>query len=97
MRNLDGENFITIGKVAKMVGRGTSTIKNWYEWAEKHDRLDDLPEVKTDFDAKGTRYFKESEIQKLIEFRDSVRYGMMADVNREKWGQRGSSAGNSVK
>lgn len=90
MKKIDGEIYLTIGQVAKEVGRGVTTIKNWYEWAEENDRLDDLPEVKTDFDKRGTRYFKESDIPTLIEFRDSIKYGMMADVNRKKWGSRGS-------
>lgn len=83
------DNYITIGEVAKKIGRGVVTIKNWYEWAEKNDRLDMLPEMRRDLDARGTRYFREADIPKLIEFRDSIKYGMMADVNRKKWGERG--------
>lgn len=83
------KNLITIGDLAKEVGRSAATIKNWYEWAEKHDRLDDLPEMYRDIDKKGTRYFNEDDIPKFIEFRESIQYGMMADVSREKWGSRG--------
>jgi|SRR5690625_2268260 len=89
MREHNGYSYVTIGEVAEEIDRGSTTIKNWYEWAEKNGRLDDLPEMKTDFDAKGTRYFREVDIPKLIEFRDNIKYGMMADINREKWGQRG--------
>lgn len=91
MRERNGERYITIGKMAKEIDRGASTIKNWYEWAEKHDRLDELPEMVTDFDAKGTRFFRHKDIPKMIAFRDNVKYGMMADVNREKWGIRGNT------
>lgn len=81
--------YISIGRVADKVGRGATTIKTWYEWAEKNDRLEALPEMKRDLDNRGTRYFKESDIPKLIKFRDNIKYGMMADVNRLKWGKRG--------
>lgn len=82
-------NFITIGEVSKKIDRGVVTIKNWYEWAERNDKLDSLPEIRRDLDARGTRYFNEDDIPKLIEFRDNIKYGMMSDVSREKWGERG--------
>lgn len=85
------DNYITIGDVAKKIGRGVVTIKNWYEWAEKNDCLDMLPEMRRDLDARGTRFFLESDIDKLIKFRDSIKYGMMADVSRKKWGERGKN------
>lgn len=89
MKNHNGDIYVTIGVVSEEIGRGAVTIKNWYEWAERNGRLDDLPEIKNDFDARGTRYFKKSDIPKLKKFRDSIKYGMMADLNREKWGERG--------
>lgn len=88
------ENYITIGDVAKKIDRGVVTIKNWYEWAEKNNCLDMLPEIRRDLDARGTRYFREDDIPKLIEFRDNIKYGMMADINREKWGKRGERVEN---
>lgn len=91
---MSNENYVTIGYVAKEVGRSVTTIKNWYEWAEKNDRLEELPEMRTDLDEKGTRYFKENDIDKFKTFRDSIKYGMMSDVSREKWGKRGERAKN---
>lgn len=89
MKHIDGKVFYTIGEVAKKIERGAQTIKNWYEWAEVNNALDMLPTVYTNLDAKGTRYFEESDIDKLIDFKKQIKYGMMADINREKWGARG--------
>ena len=88
MKEREGKVYLTIGQVAKQVDRLPITIKNWYEWAEKNNKEDMLPEMHTDFDAKGTRYFKEEDVPKLIEFRDGIKYGMLNDVSREKWGKR---------
>lgn len=88
MKTINGETYLTIGEVAKIIERGTQTIKNWYEWQDK-ERTDELPEIYTDLDAKGTRYFKEEDVPLLAMFRDNIKYGMMASVNRSKWGERG--------
>lgn len=86
---MSNTRLITIGELAKEINRSVATIKNWYEWAERHDKLNELPVMRRDIDKKGTRYFSESDIPKFIEFRENVTYGMMADVSREKWGKRG--------
>lgn len=88
MKTIENETYWTIGEVAKLIGRGSQTIKNWYAWADEHDSHELLPEMFTNLDAKGTRYFKEDDIEKLEKFRDSIKYGMMADISRQKWGKR---------
>lgn len=90
MKVVDGVKYLTIGEVAKLLSRRTQTIKNWYEWAGTQESLDNpLPELHQDLDARSTRFFKEADIQMLIDFRDSIQYGQLADVNRAKWGERG--------
>lgn len=81
--------YLSIGEVASEIDRVTSTIKNWYEWAENNDCLDELPEMRTDLDKKGTRYFNAKEMDKMHEFKSKIKYGMLADTNRHKWGERG--------
>lgn len=93
MKRIDDVVYLTIGEVAKMIERGPQTIKNWYAWQDK-EQTDILPSMHTDLDAKGTRYFKETDIPLLIHFRDNIKYGMMADFNRDKWGIRGQEIKN---
>lgn len=88
MKRIKDTIYHTIGEVAKMINRGPQTIKNWYAWQEQ-EQTDILPQVFTDLDEKGTRYFKAEDVGLLIHFRDNIKYGMMADFNREKWGVRG--------
>lgn len=88
MKRIEDTIYRTIGEVAKMISRGPQTIKNWYAWQEQ-EHTDILPQVFTDLDEKGTRYFRDEDIGLLIHFRDNIKYGMMADFNREKWGVRG--------
>jgi hypothetical protein len=92
MRRLNGKNYLRIGEVAKKIERGTLTIKSWYDW---HSQQPDsvkaeypLPEIHK-LDDRGTRYFEESDINKLVVFRDKIAYGTMAEFNRPRWGNRG--------
>jgi len=89
----ENEKYITIGEAAKIIGRGSQTIKNWYEWAliTEDELHKTLPIVYADLDKKGTRYFRVEDIPKLEAFRDSVKYGMMSELSRTKWGERRGS------
>lgn len=87
-KDVNGETYLSIGEVAKKIKRSTQTIKHWYAWAEKNDRLRDLPEIKR-FGKLGVRHFREKDIAKLRHFRDSIAYGMMSDFNVQNWGERG--------
>ena len=83
---IDGEDYLSIGGVAKIIGRSPQTIKSWYVWAG--DNGVTLPEI-VYRGGKKTRYFLIDDIPKLEEFRDSIKYGQMATVSRTKWGDRG--------
>lgn len=88
-KEVDGIKYYIIGEAAKKVDRLPRTIKNWYEWAEKEDMLDQLPEYRTDIYANGARFFTQQAIDDLIEFRDNIVPGEMASHNRTNWGTRG--------
>lgn len=88
MKTVNGINYLSIGEAAKIIGRGAQTIKNWYAFQDVQD-ADLLPEMITGLDGKGTRYFREEDVEKLKQFRDGVKYGMMAEISRSKWGIRG--------
>lgn len=83
------EIMLTIGQVSKRIRRTAQTIKHWYEWAEENNKMHELPEMHRK-GPKGIRYFKESDIPKLEEFRDKIQYGMMSDYNVKNWGRRGN-------
>lgn len=94
MKTHDGQTYITIGEVARRIGRVPQTLKYWLEWYDKQD--DDfkvrhpLPAPRTDLDTKGTRFFQEADVQVFDDFKHSVvKYGRMADMSITKWGVRG--------
>lgn len=92
MKTVEGENYLTVGETAKLVKRSAQTIKSWYKWVETEETTlsqAGLPEYRRDLDQKGTYHFKESDIEKLIEFRENISYGQMADFNVGRWGKRG--------
>ena len=87
---IDGKEYIKIGDAAKLIDRTPLTIKNWYEWAELHEMLHLLPELKR-VGKRKTRYYKGDELYKLNEFKKHVAdKGLMNDFNRTKWGKRGN-------
>lgn len=92
MKNINGVNYLTIGEVSKLVDRSAQTIKNWYKWVSTENielEKSGLPGFRRDLDAKGTYHFKEEDVPKLVEFRQSISYGQMAEFNVGRWGQRG--------
>lgn len=92
MKIIDGVKYLSIGEVSTAVGRGAVTIIRWVNWysglseAEKAN-LPKLPQP-IRVGSKQIRFFKESDIQSLIAFRDKMSYGVMADFNRNYWGKR---------
>lgn len=86
MKTVDGVNYIKIGEVAKRVNKTAQTIKIWYEYAE--DNNIQLPQFRTDLDGKGTRYWAEDDIDQLIQFRNSIKKGMMVKTTEKRWGSK---------
>ena len=93
MREIDGVKHYRISEVCEKVGRSQSTIiRVWYGAAEYAAANNIhfpffLPAYRTDQDKKGTRYWSEEAVEKLIKFRDSIRPGDLAFYNRiHMWG-----------
>lgn len=93
MKTFDGHNYITIGEVARRIGRVPQTLRYWLEWysaqSEDFKIRHYLPVPKTDFDTKGTRFFKEEDVTHFETFKHQIKYGMMADFSITRWGERG--------
>jgi hypothetical protein len=85
MKIIDGQNYLKIGEVAKLLEKSAQTIKIWYEYAQENNV--ELPKYRTDLDARGTRYWKEIDVEKLKAFRDSITKGMMVGTTEKKWGE----------
>ena len=89
------ENFISISKVALLIDTSVTTIKRWYKWYEdnKYDHYGlELPEY-YHLDARKTKMFKESDVEKLSKFKEALNtthIGVMAEFNANyQWGVRG--------
>ena len=71
-----------------LVGVSHRTIENWYMWKRKHPK-DKLARLLPDFHQDGnrqTRYWRTSDIPKLIEFKNSIphgRNGILGDVTQK--------------
>jgi hypothetical protein len=86
---INDEVFIKIGLASKIIGRSTQTIKHWYEYAKTKGIY--LPEMYTNIDKRGTRYFKENDLAVISKFADNVTYGSMSDYNIKLWGEKGKT------
>ena len=93
MKVVNGEKFLTIGEVGEKIDRLPQTIKRWYDWWKKQDlairQKYPLPAEYRVLDRKGTRYYREEDLDKLIAFRDNLEYGIMSDFNIQFWGKKG--------
>ena len=68
---------LKIYEVAMLVGVSYRTIENWYMWKRKnpeHELAKLIPNFHQDGE-RQTRYWKQSDIPKLIEFKNSIPHG----------------------
>ena len=82
------ERLLKAVEVAYLVDISLQTLSSWYRWKTlnpNHERAQMLPE----FIRKGnknTRYWKQSDIPRLIEFKATIpqgRYGLMGEVTQK--------------
>lgn len=81
------EKLLKLEEVAILVGRSCITINSWYKWKREnpdHKFAYLLPDYIQSSD-RQTRYWKLTDIEKLIRFKDRVRVGrdgFMGDVTQ---------------
>ena len=93
MKKVDGVTYITIGELAKRIGRTVITIKAWLDWYEEQSdeikREFPLPEMRRDLDKRGTRFVDERQLMKFYRFKNNMVYGKMAYTEKQKKLARG--------
>ena len=84
-----------IGEVSKIVGRSPQTISLWYDAVEAG--IDVGAELPQPTIIGRFRYFTAEDIDKLVNFRNKVKRGTMAEFNRTfKWGERGKDISKRI-
>lgn len=74
---MENERLLKVEEVAVTLGCAVNTINNWYMWKRVNPEHE-LAKLLPDYIQKGsrqTRYWKESDIWKLIEFRSKLPKG----------------------
>ena len=85
MGNLD--NLLSVQEVAVLIKSSVPTISSWYRW-KRLEPNHPLAQMLPDFERHGahrTRYWRYSDIPKLIEFKDAIpqgRNGVMGRVTQ---------------
>jgi len=83
----NNEKLLNLNEIAMLVGVSVQTINSWYKWKKLHPEHE-LTKLIPDFVRIGnrnTRYWKQADAWKLIEFRSSIpqgRNGIMGDVTQ---------------
>ena len=76
-------NYYSISKVAILLDCNACTIKRWYKWADENNKSYaevGLPNF-THLDNTKTKYFTETDITQLQQFRKTLKWGEMAKFN----------------
>jgi predicted DNA-binding transcriptional regulator AlpA len=83
------EKLLRIEEVALLVGSSTQTINNWYRWKKIHPE-NELTKLLPDYIQQGNRqirYWKNSDIWSIIEFKNSIphgRNGILGDITQKR-------------
>lgn len=81
------ERLLKIEEVALLIGSSSKSINNWY-WFRRENPDDECAKILPDYVQEGsrqTRYWKESDIWRLIEFKQSIpkgRNGIMGSITQ---------------
>lgn len=73
----ENERLLKVQEVAFVIGSSIQTISSWYRWKDlnpDHERAKLLPEY-VRIGRKNTRYWKQSDMWKLIEFKKTIPQG----------------------
>ena len=83
-----GERLLKVEEVAILIGSSGKTINNWY-WFKRENPKNEYVKLLPDFIQYGprqTRYWKESDVWKLLEFKKTIpqgRNGIMGSVTQK--------------
>ena len=88
LRGLDGERMLRLEEVATEIGSSVFTINNWYRFKRmypdnKYAKL--LPEFYQPEGARQTRYWRKSDIPRLLDFKQAIPRGsggVMGDITQ---------------
>ncbi|MBO6275499.1 MAG: hypothetical protein J6M91_08220 [Methanobrevibacter sp.] len=84
------EQMLKVEEVAVLIGSSIYTIRIWYKWKKLHPEHE-LAKLLPDYyqsAPRQTRYWKRSDIWKLIEFKSKLpkgHVGIMGDVTQVWW------------
>lgn len=90
---MEEERLLRIEEVAVTIGSSCKSINNWY-WFKRENPDNEFAQMLPDyiqFAERQTRYWKESDIPKLIEFKKAIphgRNGLMGSITQRYYHRR---------
>lgn len=87
MRKKLNERLLKVEEVALTIGSSCQTINNWYRWKRLHPE-NEYAQLLPDYiqsAPRQARYWKSSDIWKLIKFKNSIphgKYGILSDITQ---------------
>lgn len=100
MAEQEKEKLLKLEEVAVIIGSSFKSINNWY-WFKKENPDNEYAQMLPDFIQYGprqTRYWRESDIWKLIEFKNSIpqgRNGVMGSITQRYYTKKEEKKENS--
>ena len=82
------DRLLKLEEVAVLIGSSGKSINNWY-WFKRENPENEYAKMLPEYTQEGgrqTRYWKESDIWKLIEFKQAIpkgRGGVMGDITQK--------------
>ena len=84
---MSNNDLLSVQEVAVVIKSSVPTISSWYRWKNKHPKHE-LAQMLPNFERHGAhraRYWRYSDIPKLIDFKNAIpqgRNGVMGDITQ---------------
>jgi len=85
--------YFNITVVSEIIKKSVQTVRMWDVWSDQEDEIDGkrLIPKSTRSGKNNVRCWTASQIQQILDFSKSIKYGQLSKYSRKCWGERGKN------
>ncbi|MEI0739009.1 hypothetical protein VQ056_24250 [Paenibacillus sp. JTLBN-2024] len=97
MRIINGEALFTVGDCSSYTGKSIQTIQKYDKYSDILESRGEARLIPKPLRINGQRLYTKEQVREIQQFIESKKYGVMAEFNRQRLGDRGKEIQKRVK